>query len=138
VTCWLALSTSGTFRPNILAALRTARQRGLGTIGFTGSKGGKHSGLCATICLVAPSDDHAGGSSKFNLTVAHGICDQIEQTLLREASRKMSGVEVRLLCASGPRHFSIATASSNHDDGYNGHTGADFAGCRMRRRRSGG
>src|SRR5205809_2969018 len=34
----LALSTSGR-SPNILAALRTARQRGLGTIGFTGSKG---------------------------------------------------------------------------------------------------
>ncbi len=49
----LALSTSGR-SPNILAALRTARQRGLVTVGF----------------------------------VAHGICDEIEQTLLREASRK--------------------------------------------------
>jgi D-sedoheptulose 7-phosphate isomerase len=34
----LALSTSGR-SPNILAALRTARKRGLVTIGFTGSKG---------------------------------------------------------------------------------------------------
>src|SRR5204862_4570272 len=34
----LVLSTSGR-SPNILAALRSARQRGLVTIGFTGSKG---------------------------------------------------------------------------------------------------
>src|ERR1700730_18462919 len=34
----LALSTSGR-SPNILAALRTARERGLVTIGFTGAKG---------------------------------------------------------------------------------------------------
>src|SRR3954447_26027769 len=34
----LALSTSGQ-SPNILTALRTARERGLVTVGFTGSKG---------------------------------------------------------------------------------------------------
>ena len=51
----LALSTSGR-SPNILAALKTARQRGLVTIGFTGSKGAALGALCDHL-LVAPSDD---------------------------------------------------------------------------------
>src|SRR5437762_14110469 len=41
----LALSTSGR-SPNILAALRSARQRGLVTVGFTGSKGQALGSLC--------------------------------------------------------------------------------------------
>ena len=81
----LALSTSGR-SPNILAALHTARQRGLGTVGFTGSKGEALRSLCDYL-LVAPSDD-TPVVQQIHLTVAHGICDQIEQTLLREASRK--------------------------------------------------
>ena len=81
----LVLSTSGR-SPNILAALRSARQRGFVTIGFTGSKGEPLRSLCDHL-LMAPSDD-TPVVQQIHLAVAHGICDEIEQTLLREASRK--------------------------------------------------
>lgn len=81
----LALSTSGR-SPNILAALRTARARGLVTIGFTGSKGEALSALCDHL-FVSPSDDTAV-IQQIHLTFAHGICDEIEQTMMREAPRK--------------------------------------------------
>ncbi len=81
----LALSTSGR-SPNILTALRTARTRGLVTIGFTGSKGEALGPLCDHL-FIAPSDDTAV-IQQIHLTFAHAICDQIEQTMMREASRK--------------------------------------------------
>jgi D-sedoheptulose 7-phosphate isomerase len=81
----LALSTSG-LSPNILAALRTARERGLVTIGFTGSKGEALGALCDHL-LVSPSDDTAV-VQQIHLAVAHGICDEIEQTMMREGSQK--------------------------------------------------
>jgi D-sedoheptulose 7-phosphate isomerase len=81
----LALSTSGR-SPNILAALRTARERGLVTIGFTGSKGEALSAHCDHL-LVSPSDD-TPVVQQIHLTVAHGICDEIEQTLMRDGPRK--------------------------------------------------
>ena len=81
----LALSTSGR-SPNILAALRAARERGLVTIGFTGSKGEALGTLCDHL-LVSPSDD-TPVVQQIHLAVAHGICDEIEQTMMREGSRK--------------------------------------------------
>ena len=81
----LALSTSGR-SANILAALRTARERGLVTICFTGAKGEALGALCDHL-LVAPSDD-TPIIQQIHLTVAHGICDEIEQTLMRETARK--------------------------------------------------
>jgi D-sedoheptulose 7-phosphate isomerase len=81
----LALSTSGR-SPNILAALRSARQHGLVTVGFTGSTGEALKSLCDHL-LVAPSDD-TPVVQQIHLAVAHGICDEIEQTLMREVSRK--------------------------------------------------
>jgi D-sedoheptulose 7-phosphate isomerase len=80
----LALSTSGR-SPNILAALRTAREHGLITIGFTGSKGEPLGALCDHL-LVSPSDD-TPVVQQIYLAVAHGICDEIEQTMTREGSR---------------------------------------------------
>jgi D-sedoheptulose 7-phosphate isomerase len=74
----LALSTSGR-SSNILAALKVARQRGLVTIGFTGAKGISLGALCDHL-LVAPSDDTAV-IQQIHLTLAHGICDVIEQAL---------------------------------------------------------
>jgi D-sedoheptulose 7-phosphate isomerase len=81
----LALSTSGR-SPNILAALRMARQRGLVTIGFTGIKGESLGALCDHL-LVSPSDD-TPVVQQIHLTAAHGICDEIEQALIREAPKK--------------------------------------------------
>jgi D-sedoheptulose 7-phosphate isomerase len=81
----LALSTSGR-SPNILAALRLARERGIVTIGFTGIKGAAMGALCDHL-LVSPSDD-TPVVQQIHLTFAHGICDEIEQTLMRDAPRK--------------------------------------------------
>ena len=74
----LVLSTSGR-SPNILAALNSARQRGLITIGFTGAKGTALGVLCDHL-LVAPSDDTAV-IQQIHMTLAHGICETIERTL---------------------------------------------------------
>jgi D-sedoheptulose 7-phosphate isomerase len=81
----LALSTSGR-SANILAALRSARHRGLVTIGFTGSKGAAMGADCDHL-LVAPSDD-TPIVQQIHLAAAHGICDAIEQTLMRDGSQK--------------------------------------------------
>ncbi len=81
----LALSTSGR-SPNILAALRSARKRGLVTIGFTGSTGEALGALCDHL-LVSPSDD-TPVVQQIHLSVAHGICDAIEQTMMSEGPRK--------------------------------------------------
>jgi D-sedoheptulose 7-phosphate isomerase len=81
----LAFSTSGR-SPNILTALRTARARGLVTIGFTGSKGEALGALCDHL-LVSPSDD-TPIVQQIHLAVAHGICDEIEQTMMRETTGK--------------------------------------------------
>ena len=81
----MALSTSGK-SPNILAALRLARERGLVTVGFTGTKGENLRALCDHL-LVAPSDD-TPVVQQIHLAVAHGICDEIEQTMMREPPKK--------------------------------------------------
>jgi D-sedoheptulose 7-phosphate isomerase len=81
----LALSTSGR-SANILAALRTARERGLVTIGFTGTKGKTLGEFCDHL-LAAPSAD-TPIVQQIHLAVAHGICDEIEQTLMREAAKR--------------------------------------------------
>jgi D-sedoheptulose 7-phosphate isomerase len=81
----LALSTSGR-STNILAALHTARERGLITVGFTGIKGQALAALCDHL-LIAPSDD-TPVIQQIHLTVGHGICDHIEQTLMRESAKK--------------------------------------------------
>jgi D-sedoheptulose 7-phosphate isomerase len=76
----LALTTSGR-SPNILAALKTARQHGLITVGFTGAKGTALGASCDHL-LVAPSDDTAV-IQQIHMAFAHGICEVIEQTLMQ-------------------------------------------------------
>jgi D-sedoheptulose 7-phosphate isomerase len=78
----LALSTSGR-SPNILAALRTAREHGLVTAGFTGTQGEAMRESCDHL-LVAPSDD-TPVVQQIHLTAAHAICDEIERTMMRES-----------------------------------------------------
>jgi D-sedoheptulose 7-phosphate isomerase len=79
----LALSTSGK-SPNIVAALRVARERGLITIGFTGSKG-ENLRACCDQLLIAPSHD-TPVIQQIHLAIAHGICDEIEQAMMGERS----------------------------------------------------
>jgi D-sedoheptulose 7-phosphate isomerase len=80
----LALSTSGR-SPNIMAALRVAGERGLVTVGFTGIKGEALGAHCDHL-LIAPSDD-TPVVQQIHLAIAHGICDEIEQAMIREATK---------------------------------------------------
>jgi D-sedoheptulose 7-phosphate isomerase len=81
----LALSTSGR-SPNILAALHAARDRGLITVGFTGSKAQALRPACDYL-LVVPSDD-TPVIQQIYMAYAHGICDEIEQGMMREAAKE--------------------------------------------------
>ena len=81
----LALSTSGR-SANVVAALRKARALGLVTIGFTGAKGAAMGADCDHL-LIAPTED-TPVVQQIHLAVGHGICDEIEQALMREAAPK--------------------------------------------------
>lgn len=74
-----ALSTSGN-SPNVLAAVETARQRGLHTVGLTGRRGGKLAPL-VDVALCVPSDD-TQRIQEAHITIAHVVADLVEETLL--------------------------------------------------------
>jgi D-sedoheptulose 7-phosphate isomerase len=75
----LAFSTSGR-SPNILAALRKAREIGIVTVGFTGTRGEAMRADCHHL-LVSPSDD-TPAIQQVHMAVAHGICDEVERAMV--------------------------------------------------------
>ncbi|NOG72503.1 D-sedoheptulose 7-phosphate isomerase [Roseicella sp. DB1501] len=77
-----ALSTSGR-SPGILAALRAARERGMGTIGFTGAGGGAMPELC-DLCLRVPAEA-TPRIQEAHEVAGHLICELIERRLFPQA-----------------------------------------------------
>src|ERR1700689_260571 len=75
---FIAISTSGR-SPNILAALRAARDLGVATIGFAGASGGAMKDLC-DVCLFAPADE-TPLIQQIHITAAHAICDLVERSM---------------------------------------------------------
>jgi D-sedoheptulose 7-phosphate isomerase len=75
---FLAISTSGR-SPNILAALRTARELGISTVGFTGDADSPMVGLC-DLSLRVPSRS-TPLIQQIHITAAHAICGVVEQAL---------------------------------------------------------
>ncbi len=75
---FLAISTSGR-SPNILAALKAARDAGLKTIGFGGGSGAAMRALC-DLFLAAPSDQ-TPQIQQIHIVAAHAICGLVEQDL---------------------------------------------------------
>lgn len=75
---FIGITTSGR-SPNITAALSAARERGVVTVGFTGSGGTALKPLC-DLLLVAPSDETAI-IQQIHITAAHAICGLIESEL---------------------------------------------------------
>jgi D-sedoheptulose 7-phosphate isomerase len=73
-----AISTSGR-SPNILAAVRTARERGLKVAAFTGGSGGELAKL-ADAALVVPSEVTAR-IQEMHLTIGHALCGALELEL---------------------------------------------------------
>ncbi len=76
---FIAISTSGR-SPNIVAALKAARDRGLVTIGFTGTAAnGAMAPLCDH-CLAAPSPE-TPQIQQIHIVAAHAICGLVERNL---------------------------------------------------------
>lgn len=75
---FLAISTSGN-SPNVLLALRAAREHGVTTIGFSGASGGAMRELC-DLFLAAPSDD-TPIIQQIHMVAGHTICGLVEQAL---------------------------------------------------------
>jgi D-sedoheptulose 7-phosphate isomerase len=80
---FIGITTSGR-SPNITAALLAARERGLVTIGFTGTGGSMLAPLC-DLMLIAPSDETAI-IQQIHITAAHAICGLIETELFGASS----------------------------------------------------
>jgi len=73
--CLIAISTSGN-SPNVLAAVMSARSRGMKVIGFTGSNGKRLAGL-SDIAIMVPSTRTAR-IQEGHITAAHIICELID------------------------------------------------------------
>lgn len=78
----LAISTSGN-SPNVLAAVETARARGLCTIGLTGRGGGKLAG-CVDLALVVPSDD-TQRIQESHIAIGHVLAELVDDALYPRA-----------------------------------------------------
>lgn len=74
----MAISTSGN-SPNIIRAVEVANSMGLITVGLTGSKGGKMSGICRYL-LKVPSD-LTPRIQEAHITIGHIICELVEREL---------------------------------------------------------
>ncbi|TXH84067.1 MAG: SIS domain-containing protein [Rhizobium sp.] len=80
-----ALSTSGR-SPNILAALKMARDLGVVTVGFTGTKGESMRTACDHL-FVSPTDD-TPVIQQIHMMAMHAICDEVEQALIAATKAK--------------------------------------------------
>jgi D-sedoheptulose 7-phosphate isomerase len=77
---FIAISTSGR-SPNVMAALRAARDIGLVTIGFTGNGPREMSALC-DLCLAAPASE-TPVIQQIHIVAAHAICGLVEDELFK-------------------------------------------------------
>jgi len=79
---FIAYSTSGS-SPNIIAALKEAKEKGLITIGLTGNRKGTMCALC-DILLEVPSAD-TPKIQEGHLVMGHTICGLIENTIFADS-----------------------------------------------------
>ena len=77
----LAISCSGN-SPNVLNCLRTAKEAGAITVGFTGFQGGKMKQLCDS-CVIVPSDSMQI-IEDLHVIIAHGM-----YTIMRNRLRQL-------------------------------------------------
>ena len=76
---FIAISTSGR-SPNIIAALKAAREGGLTTIAFTGSAGSSFMHPLCEHCLAAPAAE-TPLIQQIHIVAAHAICSLVERRL---------------------------------------------------------
>ena len=75
----IGISTSGN-SINIIKALKEARLKGMITVGFTGTSGGKMISLC-DILINVPSS-HTPRIQEAHITIGHIICELIESNMV--------------------------------------------------------
>lgn len=75
---FIAYSTSGN-SPNIVAALRTAREMGLVTVGMTGNRRGAMNALCDHLLAVPAAETPR--IQEGHLVMGHVLCSLIESTM---------------------------------------------------------
>jgi D-sedoheptulose 7-phosphate isomerase len=80
----LGISTSGN-SPNVVNALRRARDLGMGTLGLTGRTGGRMAEYCDVIMAV-PLDD-TPRIQEVHLVTYHAICAALEDRLFARHAR---------------------------------------------------
>jgi D-sedoheptulose 7-phosphate isomerase len=78
-----AISTSGN-SPNVLAALRSARERGLRTLGLTGASGGDMRDLC-DVLIAAPATE-TPRIQELHVVTYHAMCSLIEERLFTRSA----------------------------------------------------
>src|SRR6201993_5077517 len=76
---FIAISTSGR-SANVIAALKAARERGLTTIGFTGTAGASAMQSLCQYCLAAPAAE-TPLIQQIHIVAAHAICGLVERDL---------------------------------------------------------
>lgn len=78
---FLGISTSGR-SPNILAALRESKRKGLSTVGFTGQTGGEMPAL-SDYCIRIPSNE-TPKIQEGHILIGHIICGLVEKTIFEK------------------------------------------------------
>ena len=82
----LAISGSGN-SPNVLKALRVAREAGAFTIGLTGFQGGKMKPLC-DLCVIIPSDNMQV-IEDLHVSVNHSVFISLRSRMLEAAAQDL-------------------------------------------------
>ena len=78
----VGISTSGN-SPNVVKAMQNAKEIGMITVGFTGSKGGKMKEICDIMIQV--SSDDTPRIQEVHILVGHIICQLIEEEMFPNA-----------------------------------------------------
>jgi D-sedoheptulose 7-phosphate isomerase len=82
----IGISTSGS-SPNVLSALRLAREKGCRTVGLLGKDGGSIKGL-VDIDLTVPGND-TPRIQEGHITIIHILCELVEQALFGEKDHEI-------------------------------------------------
>ena len=72
---FVPISTSGN-SPNVLAAVKVARELGIATVGLAGETGGKMKSLCDCICVPSWETAHI---QECHIMIGHILCGLVEE-----------------------------------------------------------
>lgn len=75
----VGISTSGN-SPNVVKAIKLAKEKGAITVGMTGQSGGKLSNLC-TVCIKVPSNVTAR-IQEAHILIGHILCEMIDGVVI--------------------------------------------------------